>query len=206
MKFIKKLIPILLSSICFCPNICAMKSSVSMPENLYKYACDDASAEEIKEFDTSLYNLYKRCQHITITASDTPAEILIKDTAYICAVTFEKISDLLRSKDGLNKRYYASCLTNYVPLIEKLNYILFDIIPYKIETTDPCFPTSEETKRNVLAASSIVPITLKKYRDIFDKELRATFLEATQIQQMYVLLCETYEGVSYISGLSIFRN
>ncbi len=205
MKSTKKLISILLSSIFLCPNICAMKSSVSMPEGLCQHGRDDISAEEMKEVDTSLYSLYKRCQHIIVTASDTHTTAIINNVAYICAITFGKISDLLRSKDGLNKRYYASCLKNYVPLIEGLNHVLLDIIPYKTKATDPCFPASDETKENVRAAERNASLAIAKYGDIFSLEISATFLEPTPVQQMYDLLCDTNKGISYVAGLSSLR-
>lgn len=203
MNFTKKLISICLSAICFCPNICAMKSSVSMPENLYRYARDEREKPKITDY--SLYGLYKSLNRIIINSPDTPTETIIKDTSYVCSVIFSGIYDLLSNRDVPNRYYYVSCLLNYIPLINDLNYILNDIVPDKVETSDPCFPASDEAKRILHTADSAVSLVMTRYMSIFEYELNAAFLESTQVQKIYDLLCDTHEGVSYISGITSFR-
>ncbi len=200
MNFTKKLVSICLSSICFCPDICAMKSSISTSEGLYRcsrISTGDEDKDELKNIDTSPYSLEKQCNRIIVGAEYTSTNTIIINTMRLCAITFERISGILCSSVGLSKRYCTSCLLNYAPLIERLNYILLDIIQHKLKASGPYYPIYGATKRNIIIANSAVSFALEQYRNIFGQELKAVFLEPTQAQQLYDLFRDTQEGISY---------
>lgn len=203
MNFTKKLISICLSSICFYPDICAMKSSIPKSECLYRCSRISTSDEdEQKSIDTSPYSLGKQCDRIIIGAEYTSINTIIVNTMRLCAITFERISGILCSSVGLSKRYCTSCLLNYAPIIERLNYILLYIIQRKIKASDPHYPVYAATKRNIITANSAVSFALEQYRNIFGQELKAVFLEPTQAQQLYDLFRDTQEGISYAYDFS----
>ena len=182
-----------------------MKSSIPKSECLYRcsrISISDEDEYEQKSIDTSPYSLGKQCNRIIIGAEYTSINTIIVNTMRLCAITFERISGILRSSVGLSKRYCTSCLLHYAPVIERLNYILLDVIQCKIKSSDPHYPVYASTKRNIIIANSAVSLALKQYRNIFGQELNAVFLEPTQAQQLYDLFRNTQEGISYVYDFS----
>lgn len=199
MKLVKKFISIYLSSLILLPSVCAMKSSISMPENLCQYA--HSEEEDIK---SSPYELYRYCERVIAESPHTPIDKTINDTTYACAKAFKKILYALYD-DAPSDRFYIAILSNYMPVIEQINHLLFQVILSKSDSTKLFFTPSPETISNVDSCSWAVSTALKRYERIFCIELRTTFPKETTTKQLYDLMCDTWEGVWRISQLNSFR-
>lgn len=201
MCYTKKLISILLSSICVCPFASAMRSSISMPENISK-----EMGESLQYDDHSPYNFERLCDRTITMAPTTPIDTIIRETSYICLSTFDMIKSILGNKSAPSNRFYIANISNYEFVLEKINYIISDIILSKSDSIKQFFTPSKETKSSLVDSIFTVSSVLKKYENKLYIELFATHSQKTQTRYFYDIMNEIWDGLWKISQLNSFRN
>ena len=201
MKLAKKIISIYLSSLILLPSVCAIKRSISVPEDLCQ--SDHIEVEDLRD---SPYELYRDSERIIREYTHAPIEKTINDTACMCIKTFRRIRDLLCNRDLPSDYSYIAGLLNYVPIMRKIKYIVSDIILSENRNILLFSAPSPTTKSNINASTFIISSAVKKYEHIFWVELQTTFSEPSNAQQIYNLMYDIWEGIWTISQQHNFRD
>ena len=200
MKLTKKIICIYLSAITLLPGVGALKSSISMPENICHY---DYSEE--KDAKDSPYELEKTSERIAREVQYTPLDKTIGDTEELCIQTFSKMYNFLCYQEVPSDCFYVAGLSNYEEILQHINYILFKIILEKSDNMKQFFTPSPRTRVNLDASLMTIEAVIERYESIFHVELSQTFMHETQAQKLHRLMLTTWEGMYRVFNLNSFK-
>lgn len=199
MKLTKKFISILASSLCLFSNVFAIRSSISMPEDMSSYAYS-----EEKDAKDSPYELVRMCDRIVIESPHVPIDKTIRDTTCACTKAYRRMANFLNNGDVPSDCFYVAGLSNYKEVIECINYIIFEIILTKSEQTKHDFTPSSETIINLNLAIWMTSAVIEKYEAIFHAELWRPFAPDSTTKQLDMLMNKTAEGLWRIAQFNSF--
>ena len=200
MKLKQKITCICLAAVSLLPSVGAMKSSISMPENMNLY-----DYREEKDPKDSPYYLWQTCDHIIREHPYTPLDKTIGDTTDLCFKIFTKMHDFLCYKEVPSDCFYVAGLSNYIEILGRINYILFNIILQTSDNMKQYFTPSPLTTVTLCKSITMVSAVIEQYEHIFHVELSESHSPRSKTKEIYQLICTTWEGLHRISNLNSFR-